>query len=103
MKKVDDLIIMANVLASDKCMAVRIESILGNPDSIDEPSLLCGSCPICRNDKLFFTIYKDGMKSVLFVLFIFGDSVIQEKVTLKTLVNAIKSYPRVREKIILGS
>ena len=52
-RKVDSLLTMAKLLASDKCMAVHIESIKGNPDRTNERSLECGSCPACRNDKLF--------------------------------------------------
>ena len=74
-------------------MAVHVELTLGNPDCLDEPSLACGNCPVCRNEKLFLTIKKEGMKSVLFELFIFGERAIQERITLKTLVNAIKTYP----------
>ena len=40
---------------------------------------------------------------MLFDLFIFGDHAIQERVLLKTLVDTIKTYPRVREKLISGS
>ena len=84
---------MALVLASDKCMAVHIESIIGNPGRTNDCSLECGSCLVCRNGKLFLTVNKEVVKSVLFDLFIFGDHAIQERVLLKTLVNAIKNIP----------
>ena len=102
-QKVDALLTVAKVLASDICMAVHVESILGNPDRSDEPSLACGNWPVCRNDKLFITINKEGTKSVLFELFIVGEQAIQERITLKTLVNAIKTYPQIRQKLIAGS
>ena len=92
---------MTNVLALDQCMAVHIETILGNPDSTNDRSLPCRNCPVCRNDKVFFPINKDGTKTVLLHLFLFGDRALQEKVTLKVLVNAIN--PRVCEKIMSGS
>ena len=94
---------MANVLASDQYMAVHIEKILGNPDNTNERSIPCGNCPMCRNDKVFFTINKEGTKTVLLDLFLFSDRALQEKISLKALVNAIKSYPRIREKIMSGS
>ena len=94
---------MANVFASDQCMAVHIETILGNPDNTDKQSIPCGNSPVCRNGKVFFTINKEGTKTVLLDLFLFGDTALQEKVTLKALLNAIKSYPRIREKVMPGS
>ena len=102
-QKVDSLLTMAKMLASDKCMAVHIESIIGNPGRSNEHSLECGSCLVCRNDKQFLMVIKEGAKSVLFDLFIFGDHAIQERVLLKTLVDAIKNYPRVCERLISGS
>ena len=102
-QKVNDLLLMANVLAADQCMAVHIETILGNPDNTNEQSIPCRNCPVCRNDKVFFTINKEGTKTVLLDLFLFVDRALKEKVTLKALVNAIKSYPRIREKIIILS
>ena len=102
-RKVDALLTVAKVLASDSCMTVYVESMLGNPDRLDEPSLACGNCLVCRNEKLFSTINKGGMKSVLFELFVFGERAIQERITLKTLVKAIKTYPQNCQKLIAGS
>ena len=31
---------------NDQCMAVHIESILGNPEMTHQPSLPCGNCPV---------------------------------------------------------
>ena len=91
---------MAKVLASDQCIAVHIESILGNPDLTHQPSLPCGNRPVCSNTSPFLTIKKEGTKSVLLDLFVCGERTLNGKPNMKNLVKAMKDYPRIQEKIV---
>ena len=63
----------------------------------------CGECSVCKNEKLFPQINKEGTKSVILDLFIFGENSIQGKPHLKNMVKAIKSYPNVQKLLLLGS
>ena len=90
-RKVDDLLLMAKVLASDQCLAVHIESILGNPELTHQPSLPCGNCPVCSNTSPFLTIKKEGTKSVLLDLFVCGERTLDGKPIMQNLVKGIKS------------
>ena len=102
-RKVDNLLLMDKVLASDQCIAVHIELILGNPDLTHQLSLPCGNCPVCFNTSPFLTIKKEGTKSVLLDLFVCGERALDGKPNMKNLVKAIKDYPRIREKIVAAS
>ena len=94
---------LAKVLATDQCFNVPVESILGNPEFNHHLPDPCCHCSACKNENPFFQINKEGMKSVLLDLFVFGDPGIEGKAHLKGLVNAIKAYPRVQEKIVSSS
>ena len=76
-RQVSNLLQMAKVLASDDCLCVHMEQILGNPEMVHSLPEPCGECPVCRNDKVFFQINKEGTKSVSLDLFIFGNHGIQ--------------------------
>ena len=95
---------MAKVLVSNGCFCVSIEKILGNPDMKNHHiPLPCSECSICKNEKLFPQINKEGMKTVILDLFIFGENSIQEKPNLKNMVKAIKSYPNIQKLLLSGS
>ena len=99
-RQVSNLLQMAKVLASDDCLCVHMEQILGNPEMVHSLPEPCGECPVCRNDKVFFQINKEGTKSVSLDLFIFGNYGIQGQPILNNVLNAIKSYPNVQKLII---
>ena len=94
---------MAKVLASDQCMSVHIETILGNPEMHEDIPEVCGECPVCKNELVFFQINRQGTKTVLLDLFVFGNHPIEGKPDLKALVKAIKTYPGVRQLIVSGT
>ena len=68
-----DLLQMAKVLASDECLYVHMEQTLGNPNMANTLLERCGQYPVCQNDKVFFTVNKEGTKSLLLDLLIFGN------------------------------
>ena len=101
--QVSDLLQLVKVLASDQCMSVHIETILGNPEMRADIPEVCGECPVCKNDHIFFQINRQGTKTVLLDLFVFGNHPIEGKPDLKSLVKAIKTYPGARWMIISGT
>ena len=94
---------MAKVLASDQCMNVQMEMILGNPEMHHLLPAACGDCPVCTNAKLFPKINKEGTKTLLMGLFIFGKHGIKGKPNLKSLVTAVKEFPNVRRLLLSGT
>ena len=101
--QIADLLQMAKFLASDKCFCVHIEKILGNPEMNHQLPALCGKCTVCKNDKLFPHINKQGTKTIILDLFVFGDNSMTGKPTLKNLVKAIKAYTNVQQLLLSGS
>ena len=100
---ISELLQIAKVLASDLCFNVHLEKLLGIPEfyhHIPEP---CGECTICKNEKLFPHINKEGTKGVFLNLFVFGDYSIDGKPNLKNIVKAIKSYPNVWQLLLTAS
>ena len=94
---------MAKVLSSDECFCVHIEKLLGNPEMNHHVPPPCGECSMWKNEKLFPQINKEGTKTVLLDLFIFGKNFMPGKPHLKNLVKAIKSYPHVRKLLLSRS
>ena len=99
-QQVDDLMQVAKVLASDKCKCAHVEHLLGNPDMNHDVLEACNQCPVCRDEKLFFQINKEGAKMVLLKLFMFGNTEMDGKPDLKALVQAMKVFPNIREQIV---
>ena len=102
-RQVDELMQVAKVLASDECMCAHVERLIGNPDMAHDVSEACNQCSVCRNDKLFFQINKEGTKTVLLELFVFGNGDMDGKPDLKNRVQAIKAFPNVRQLIVSSS
>ena len=102
-RQVDELMQVTKVLASDECMCSHVERLIGNPDMNGDVSEACNQCSVCRNEKLFFQINKEGTKTVLLELFVFGNTRMDGKPDLKALVKAIKAFPNVRELIVSSS
>ena len=94
---------ISKVLATDECINSQIEKLLGNPEMEHHQPEPCGDCATCKNKMPFFRINKEGTKSILLDLFVFGDPGIDGKPHLKGLVKSIKAYPNVRAKIVSGS
>ena len=76
---------------------------MGNPEFDHHLPDTCGECTVCKNEKLFPQIFKEGMKGIFLDLFMFGDYSIDGKPTLKTIVKAIKSYPNVCQLLLSAS
>ena len=102
-RMVADLLMMAKVLASDLCFNVHIKKLLGNPEMMHHLPQPCGQCTNCKNTKIFPQINKEGTKSILLDLFVFGDHSIDGQPTLKNVVKAVKSYPNVRQMLLSNS
>ena len=60
----------------------------------------CGKCTVCKNKKLFPQVNREGTKTVLLDLFVFGYHSIDGKPTLKNVVKAMKSYPNARQLLL---
>ena len=90
-RQVDDLLEMAKLIAvQTKCYAITFETMLGNPSSPVEYIPICGSCPACRNQKLFPKIHREGAADVIFDLFCC--STVHPK-TLEAAIDYIHKYP----------
>ena len=94
---------MAKVVASDQCMNVHIESILGNLELNHLLPVPCGECSVCKNLKTFPKIKKEGTKTLLMGIFIFGENGSKGKLNLKGLVTAVKQFPDVCNLLIAGN
>ena len=94
---------MAKVIASDQCMNVHIESILGNPELNYLLPAPCWECSVCKNLETFPKIEKEGTKTLLMGIFIFGENGSKGKLNLKGLVTAVKQFPDVCNLLIAGN
>ena len=102
-RQIDDLMQMAKVIASDQCMNVHIESILGNLELNHLLPAPYRECPVCKNSKIFPKIKKEGTKILLMGIYIFGENGINGKPNLKGLVTAVKQFPDVLNLLIAGN
>ena len=100
---ISELLQIAKVLASDLCFNVHLEKLLGNPEFDHHLPEACGECTVCKNEKLFPRINKEGTKGIFLDLFMFCDYSIDGKPTLKNIVKAIKSYPNVCRLLLSAS
>ena len=93
--QMDELMDVACLLSSSShCYYIRIEQKLGNPyvSVEDEPSP-CGSCPNCLGSHLFPYISKEGMKTILFDIFLCGPNQIKDRRTPQCVWRSIRDYP----------
>ena len=90
-----ELMDVASLLSSSvHCYYTRIEQKLGNPYvSIEGEQTRCGSCPNCLGNNLFPFISKDGMKTILFDIFLCGPNQITERRTPQRVWQSIYNYP----------
>lgn len=95
--QLQELMDVASLLASSSdCYYITIENKLGNPDVLIEVEQeRCGSCPNCLGTKTFPLVSKNGLKTVLFDLFISGDNQITERRTPQCVWRSIRNYPNV--------
>ena len=82
-QQINNLLQIAKVLATDQCIHLQIEAILGNPESNNYTSEAVSQCSSCTNQNPFFQINKEGTKSILLDLFVFGNPGINDKAHLK--------------------
>ena len=82
------------LISSNECYSKKFEKLLGNPCMSQQTLDNCMHCPYCRNENLFPPLNKDGIRVVLFNVFIDGDHVIKSVRNLKNVVDAIKRYPK---------
>ena len=80
-----------------------IEKKLGNPDVLVEGEQeRCGTCPNCLGKSFFPSVSKDGMKTILFNIFLCGPNQITDRCTPQCVWQSIRNYPN-SEPMILRS
>ncbi len=106
-----DLFEVAKLLASQsKCYYICFEEFLGNPKTcnsmtspcrdcrICEPNdTPCGYCPTCTGTAIFPILNKEGVKLVLFHIFVDSDTSIKGERKWKTVLEAMKNVPDVNK------
>jgi hypothetical protein len=106
-----DLFEVAKLLASQsKCYYICFEEFLGNPKTCEsitspcgecsqcEPNVTpCGYCPTCTGTEIFPILNKEGVKLVLFHIFIDSDTSIKEVRKWKTVLEVMKKVPDVNK------
>ena len=100
---ISELLQIAKVIASDLCFNVHLEKLLGNPEMNNHLPQPYGECTVCKNEKFFPQINKEGTKGVFLDLFVFGDYSIDGKQNMKNIVKAIKLYPNVYQLLLSAS
>jgi len=93
--QMQELMDVASLLSSSvHCYYTRIEQKLGNPYvSIEGEQTRCGSCPNCLGNNLFPFVSKDGLKTILFDIFLCGPHQITERRTPQRVWRSIRNYP----------
>ena len=107
-----DLFEVAKLLASqNNCYYISFEQCLGNPSTCEHSTsspcgmcglcrpnnIPCGHCPTCLGTEIFPMLNKEGVKLVLFHIFIDSDTSIKEIRKWKTVLEAMKNVPDVNK------
>ena len=85
------------------CYYTTVEKQLGNPDVlVENEAERCGTCPNCLGKSIFPFVSKDGLKTILFEIFLCGPNQITDRRTPMCVWRSIRNYPN-SGRIILKS
>ena len=93
--QLQELMSVASMLSSSvKCYYTTIEKQLGNPDVlVENEQERCGTCPNCLGKSIFPLVSKDGLKTILFEIFLCGPNQITDRRTPQCVWRSIRNYP----------
>ena len=80
--------------SSLQCYYITIEKRLGNPDVlVENEAERCGTCPNCLGKSIFPVVSKDGLKKILFEIFLCGPNQITDRRTPMCVWRSIRNFP----------
>ena len=93
---------VASLLSSSvQCYYITIEKKLGNPYVLVEGEQeRCGTCPNCLGQKIFPSVSKNGLKTILFDISVCGPNQITDRRTPQCVWRSIRNYPNARPLIL---
>ena len=85
---------VASMLSSSlQCYYITIEKRLGNPDVlVENEAERCGTCPNCLDKSIFPLVSKDGLKKILFEIFLCSPNQITDRRTPHCVWRSIRNY-----------
>ena len=100
--KLQEVMDVASLLSSSvQCYYNTIEKKLGNPYVLVEGKQeRCGTCPNCLGEKIFPTVSKDGMKTILFDIFLYGPNQMTDCRTPQCVWQSFCNYPNSGPRIL---
>ena len=100
--QLQEIMDVASLLSSSgQCYYNQIEKKLGNPYiAMEHEQERCGTCPNCLNKKIFPPVSKDGLKTVLFDIFLSGPNQMTGRRTPQCVWRSIRNYPNAGPMIL---